>query len=897
MKYFFFAYCLLITAQLSAQTAPAAGRTTITINEGWSFSKEVTGITNITAVPQTSWQPLNIPHTWNVNDVMDDEPGYYRGNGWYKKKLTINNAWKSKKVYLFFEGANQETEVWINSQLAGKHIGGYTGFYIPISQWLQFDGKENLNEIVVRVNNSHNENIPPLTADFTFYGGIYRDCWLVTTEDVHFSLADHGSTGIFITTPQVSAQNASVQINGAIANETGVDKKLQIITAISDKTGRSVGEVSTTITVKKNSESTFRQDIKSIVNPQLWSPEHPYCYTASTIIKDARTGAIADQLTNTLGFRWFSFDADKGFFLNGNPYKLVGSSRHQDYKNLGNAVPDELARRDVQLLKEMGGNFLRIAHYPQDPAILQVCDQLGILTSVEIPVVNEITESDTFYRNCANMQVEMIRQNFNHPSIIIWCYMNETLLRPHFNNDKPRQEIYFSNVAKLARTLDSITRKEDPSRYTMLVDHGDFNRYKTVGLTDIPMIVGWNLYSGWYGGNLADFPAFLERHHKELPTKPLMVTEYGADADPRIRSLHPVRFDKSVEYTTAFHQYYLTEMLKRPFVAGAMLWNLADFNSETREETMSHINNKGLLTWDRTAKDPWYLYQAILRKEPFLKITSGYWKLRTGVADSNALVCYQPVQVAANLDSVELFMNGKSTGIKKIENGLAQWSVPFLDGANNIMVRGSKDGKHHTDQLTVSFQLQPYRLDNERLPFSQLNILLGADRYYIDEQRQQCWLPDQPYRSGSWGHVGGKPFKIANGGRLPYGTDKNIVGTDDDPIYQTQQTGIEQYRFDVPPGEYEITLHFAELLGGTVKGLPYNLASDTRKEDEVQRSFNVLVNGAPILENFNIARQYGVAKAVAKKIKITVAGKQGIIIAFNPITGEPVLNAIQVNKL
>lgn len=332
-------------------------------------------------------------------------------------------------------------------------------------------------------------------------------------------------------------------------------------------------------------------------------------------------------------------------------------------------------------------------------------------------------------------------------------------------------------ITKLAKTLDSTTRSEDPSRYTMLVNHGDFNRFKAVGLTDIPMIVGWNLYSGWYGGNLTDFPAFLERHHKELPTKALMVTEYGADADPRIRSLHPVRFEKSVEYTTAFHQYYLSEMMKRPFVAGAMLWNLADFNSETREETMPHINNKGLLTWDRTAKDPWFLYQASLHKEPFLKITSANWKLRGGLADSNTLVCYQPVQVAANLDSVELCMNGKSMGIKMIENSLAEWKVPFVNGENKIMVKGSKEGKAYIDQLDISFQLQPYQLNNEQLPFNQLNILLGADRYYIDERRQQIWLPDQPYRPGSWGHIGGKPFKIANGGRLPYGTDKNIVGT------------------------------------------------------------------------------------------------------------------------
>ncbi|MEI9956219.1 MAG: glycoside hydrolase family 2 TIM barrel-domain containing protein [Ferruginibacter sp.] len=224
--------------------------------------------------------------------------------------------------------------------------------------------------------------------------------------------------------------------------------------------------------------------------------------------------------------------------------------------------------------------------------------------------MNEITESEAFYQNCKNMQVEMIRQNYNHPSIIIWCYMNEILLKPHFTNDKERQKIYFAAITKLAQSLDSITRKEDPYRYTMIANHADFTKYNDNKLTTIAMITGWNLYSGWYSAKQEDFPAFLDRHHEKLPNQPFMITEYGADADNRIRSVAPLRFDKSVEYTTKFHQFYITEIMKRPFVAGSVVWNLADFNSETRTETMPHINNKGLLTWDRIPKDPYYLYQA-----------------------------------------------------------------------------------------------------------------------------------------------------------------------------------------------------------------------------------------------------------------------------------------------
>jgi beta-galactosidase len=277
---------------------------------------------------------------------------------------------------------------------------------------------------------------------------------------------------------------------------------------------------------------------------------------------------------------------------------LIGTSRHQDYKGLGNAVDKKLALQDVAFIKNMGANFLRIAHYPQDPAVLQACDELGLLTSVEIPVVNEITESASFYNNCINMQVEMIRQNYNHPSVIIWCYMNEIFLRPHFNGERNGRKNILPPLQS-RKNIGQCYRKEDPSRYTMIANHADFARYNEYGLTTLSMLTGWNLYSGWYGGKLEDFSVFLDKHHQKLPQQPFMVAEYGADADNRIRSMEPVRFDKSVEYTTRFHQYYIGEIMKRPFVAGAVIWNLADFNSETRIETMPHINNKGLLTWDR----------------------------------------------------------------------------------------------------------------------------------------------------------------------------------------------------------------------------------------------------------------------------------------------------------
>ena len=882
MKIILFLYSLLLAGSLFAQ--PGA-RTIININHDWQFIKanEIGS--------SAKWEPIDLPHTWNVEDVMDDVPGYYRGTGLYKKKLKIDKTLAGKQLFLFFQGANQVAEVFINGKKAGDHTGGYSGFYIPITHLVNFSGE---NELLVKVDNSFNKNIPPISADFTFYGGVYRDAWLVAVDPVHFSCDNYGSNSVYITTPEVNKKIATMQVKIMITNHDLNARRIKINSVIYNKVRKKVGNSFLIATLEPGGDSSLTQQTITISNPKLWSPESPYLYTVFTEIRDVVSNKLLDSLTNPLGLRWFHFDAAKGFFLNGKSVKLIGVSRHQDYKGLGNAVPVALARKDVALVKEMGGNFLRVAHYPQDPAILQACDKLGILASIEIPIVNEITESDSFYHNCEQMEVEMIRQNFNHPSVIMWCYMNETLLKPQFNDKKDRQKLYFSNIELLAKKLDSITRKEDPYRYTMMAHHGDYNRYRNVGLIDIPMVVGWNLYPGWYGANINDLPVFLDQFHKDYPRKPMIVTEYGADADPRIRSKEPIRFDKSVEYSTAFHQYYLKEMMKRPFVAGAIIWNLADFNSETRTESMPHMNNKGLLEWNRRAKDPYYYYKAMLAKEPFVKILGP--SLRGGIADSATAISYQTLQVASNAGDIQLTINGEKQENKKIENGICEWKMAFKNGDNIIEAKAMQNGKIYTDHALIEFRLQPFQLTDNKTAFSELNILLGATRYFIDKENQ-LWMPDQEYREGSWGHIGGKPFKLLNNNRLPYGTDKNIKGTDDDPVYQTQQMGIKEYRMDLPDGDYELTLHFSELLGGPTKELVYNLDSLDRIEPSGRRIFDVLVNDKLVMERFNITEQYGSAVAVAKTIKLSVKNNSGIEIIFKAIEGEPVLNALQVKKI
>lgn len=873
-------------------------RIVLSLKDNWQFAyakgKQVPAVGD-----SLEWNTISIPHCWNVKDVLDDKPGYYRGIGWYKKKLYLNASFKDKDIYICFEGVNQQTEVFINGKKAGSHDGGYTSFRIPLTELLSFNQKGKSDEIEVKVDNCFNEDIAPLSADFTFFGGIYRNVYLIAVDKIHFDLNNNGSNGIFITTPVVTAKEADIAIKGSITNALSEKREVTLRTVVKDKTGKNVAESNTELILGDTQTVAFNQTASLKVLPHLWSPDTPYLYSVTTRIYDKKTGLLLDEVMNPLGLRWFKFDAANGFLLNGKPYKLIGTSRHQDYKGLGNAVPEVLQIRDIQLLKKMGGNFLRVAHYPQDQVILETCDKLGIVASVEIPIVNGITESESFTEHCKKMQVEMIRQNFNHPSVVIWAYMNEVLLKPQFSDDKPRQQIYFKSITKLAEQLEQLTRSEDASRYTMISNHGDFDHYRELGLTRIPMLVGWNLYQGWYGGNISGFAEFLDRHHKEFPDKPMLLTEYGADADYRLRSFHPVRFDKSVEYASYYHKIYLNEILKRPFVAAAVVWNLADFSSETRAETMPHINCKGLLTTDREPKDIYYFYQAHLVKNPFIKIAADYWKLRTGVADYlHHSVSSQSLEVYANLDSVELWLNGNLLGEKNTVDKSCIWNVPFINGTNHIEAIGFNRGHKYTDFLEVEFQLIPWKLNDPAIPFEKINILLGSDRFYLDDDNHQIWIPDQPYKSGAWGHIGGEAYKMKNSSKESYGSDRDILGTDDDPIYQTQNTGLEAYRLDVPDGEYDITLHFAELLSGK-KSEPfvYNLDSMSDKENLEERIFDVVINQSLVLENFNIMQQFGSENKGAVKVKVTVSENKGIEILFRAHKGKPVLNALQVRRI
>ncbi|WAC39636.1 glycoside hydrolase family 2 TIM barrel-domain containing protein [Pedobacter sp. SL55] len=877
----FLSFLLFVVVFTSAK-AQEQSRKIISINQNWHFAKDIHKKGN----KQLKYTTVNIPHTWNALDVLDDEPGYYRGIGYYKKKLDLKSEWKGKKIYLNFGAANQETEVYLNGKKIGSHIGGYTGFTVALDQ-LNFDGKD---ELVVKVDNSYNESIPPLTGDFTFFGGLYRDVSLTVVDQAHFADEIYGTNGVYVHADKVSNESATLNVNANWVNTSSFINEILVTTTLIDAKSNKVGESKWLSSKNPSRNINLSLPKIEVKNPTLWSPENPYLYQTITKLIDYQTGKVLDEVKTNVGFRYFSFDADKGFFLNGKLVKLIGASRHQDFAKMGNAVPAALQVKDVALLKEMGGNFLRVAHYPQDQAVLDACDRLGILTSVEIPIVNEITETEAFYNNCKEMQLEMIKQNYNHTSIIIWAYMNEVLLKMRYGKEPERKKIYLKSIENLAQQLEELTRKTDPTRYTMMSNHGDVTGYTNAGLVKIPMIVGWNLYQGWYGGKSEDFGPNLDEIHAAMPNKPLIVTEYGADVDPRIHAENPIRFDKSLAYGMQYHQIYIRDILKRPFVAGAAVWNLSDFSSETRNETMPSINNKGLLTLDRQPKNTYFLYKAHFNKNPYVKIGDGSWKLRGGTST------LQEVSVISNLDSAELVVNGKPQGKKRVVDCLVSWNIDFKSGKNEIEAIAYQSEKVFKDKSTIDFVLQPQAFLNSS---ASLNILLGSQRQFIDD-KNQIWLPSKPHQDNSWGHIGGEPFKIKNSSRQQYGSDKDIKGTLNDPIYQTQSVGLDAYELVVPKGKYEVTLHFAELMGNGIQSvLPYNLDSlvATGKEVPPQRIFDVYLNGKLVIKALNLAAKYGVATKLEQKFECVVADDKGIKLAFKSITGKPVLNALQFKKI
>lgn len=859
------------------------------INSGWYFHKGNIALENNNFGSQ-EWTRLNLPHTWNKADAFDDVPGYSRGIGWYAYTFRPNQNWKGQDIILHFEGANQVAEVYVNNNLVGNHVGGYTAFNFNITQYLNFD-KQNI--IKVKLDNSHNKDIPPLNADFTFYGGIYRNVKLMAFDPVRFDVENHASEGIFIETPKVSDLRADVVVRGDIVNTGKIVKNISVEAKILDRSGMVVGQKIQKIKINAGSKINFRLNDMVLEKPQLWSPETPYLYRVeATITEQGKNPVVLDQTAIPIGIRWFSFDGN-GFYLNGKKYALKGTNRHQDFQGEGNAITDDYHRRDFEMIKSMGFNFVRLAHYPQAPEVYRTCDELGLLVWTEIPVVNEVTPSEAFTENCLRMMREQIRQNYNHPSIILYGYMNEILIRMLSNSrlkEEQRQQIA-TDTRNLALKLEELTKQEAPYCNTVMAIHYE-DGYNKYNISTIPDVLGYNLYFGWYYEKREDLTRFLNEEHRRYPNRPIIVSEIGADADFYNHTDVPRSWDFSQEYQVVFHHSALKQMNALDYLAGYALWNFADFGAENRTEATPFINKKGIVGYDRREKEVASLYKANLLTTPIVYIAAHNYLKREGVETSKG-ICENHIKVFSNGKKVELKLNGKSLGQKDLDGNMAGFDVPFIDGLNRLQ---AVDDRGVKDEIAIQFNVVPVNL--KELDAVDLAINVGSYQSFITQNTGVIWVPDREYVKGSWGRIGGK-IKEKNDRQFKVGIPQNILGTDYNSLYQTFVEGIEKYRFDVNDGVYRITLCFVESNSKSpTEDVVYNLSGiNTSAAPAGVRQFSVKINSVSVIDNLNLARDYGNLRAVEFTTDAKAIKGEGIEVDFIPVIGKTTLSAIHIQRI
>lgn len=866
-----------------------AQRETQSINDSWKFLKGECTAAADSAFNDKEWMDIHLPHTWNTDAYTEKD--YYRGTGWYRRQINLPQDWKGKQIFLKLDAASKAATIYINGKNIGEHAGGYTACTFNITPFLTIGMS---NTLAVRVDNARLD-IPPISGDFTFFGGIYRDVWLTAVPNQHFNLTNHGSDGIFISTPQVSEEKATISIRGEVKNEAREKTTLELTHSIYQPDGILLQTQKKSIQLKSGETYAFRNETSPILQPQLWTPETPNLYRIETTLRDKKTKALLDQSNHHTGFRWFRFDANEGFFLNGKPYKLRGICRHQDQKPIGVALTDEMHRRDMKLMKEMGANFIRISHYPQDDALLEMCDKLGMLAWEEIPIIDIVPETAGYGDNCERNLREMIRQHYNHPSIIAWGYMNEILLvtqRKYKTEAELKPAI--ERALTLAGRLEKALKEEDTTRVSTMAFHGS-NSYNETGLSKITDIVGWNLYQGWYGGDLTGFEKYLAQQHKDYPTHPMIVSEYGAGSDKRLHSLVPQAFDFSIEYQQKYLEHYLPVLEETPYICGGTHWNFIDFSSALRDESMPRINNKGLVYANRTPKDVYYYYQAAWRRDiPVLHIASRDWTYRSGVQQGNAPVLL-PVKIYTNLSEVELFIDGKSLGKKKAENYAVTFEVPFSSKEPFLFAQGeyqmkafcaqeNMQGTLVQDGLRVHFTPIPTQLNATNLKNLELAVNVGSQCFFTSDESGLTWLPDQPYTAGSWGYIGGQKGD----------TKTEIHNTADGPLFQTLRKDIEGYRFDVPKGVYEIELLFTDIFRQNATAA-YLLDRNAQQENQ-ENAFSISANGKMLEESVSPCKESGYFQAMRKKYYIT--NEQDYIdIRFKAASGTCFLNGIKLRSV
>lgn len=681
-----FSLASILLACLLGSICKAEAREVTPFNNGWEFKKGPfpTDAMQTAARWNAGWEQVNVPHTWNADDMQKKTNSFYAGVAYYRKHYVFPESLEGKRLFLRFEGVGACAEVYVNGYLVGTHKGAYSAFVCEIGSQVRL-GEE--NEIVVKADNAARPDVIPVNhALFGVYGGIYRPVWLIVTEPCNIVVNDCASPGVYITQKNVSKQSADVSVRVKLDNATLAPAALELENAIYTREGKLVKVHRQSFELTPQGVQNYVSDFK-ISHPHLWQGrEDPYLYKVVSRLK--QDGQVIDEVIQPLGLRKYEAVAGKGFFLNGKKYPMYGVTRHQDWWGMGSALTNREHDFDLEQIMEVGATTVRFAHYQQSDYIYSRCDTLGLIIWAEIPFVNRVTGQE--WDNVHQQMRELIRQSFNHPSIYVWGIHNE-VYHPH------------GYTAALTQSVHDLCKLEDPDRYTVAVNGYGHAEHPVNGNTDIQ---GMNRYFGWYEKKIQDIKPWIEKMEKEYPWQRLMLTEYGADANIEHQTellgdalnwgsdFYPETFQ------TKTHEYQWGVISQHPYILASYLWNMFDFAvPQWKRGGVDARNMKGLITFDRKIrKDAFYWYKANWSKEPVLYLTQRRNTERERRETS--------VTVYSNLGTPRVFLNGRELdGVRKGYTDVHYIfdQVTLAEGRNVLRAVIVSDGKEYTDEIVWNY--------------------------------------------------------------------------------------------------------------------------------------------------------------------------------------------------
>jgi beta-galactosidase len=677
----------LCCAGCAADATGDIGRKDIVLKTGWRFIRKDLPSAQSTGFDDAGWQAVTLPHTWNALDGQDGGDNYYRGACWYRLNLPLDSTVMVKQLFLRFEAASLVADVFVNGRPVGRHVGGFAAFCFDITGLVHAGN----NIVAVRVDNSHSPDIPPLSGDFTICGGLYRNVHLLILNKISISPTDDASPGIYLKPVQVDDKIAIVNALARLRNDSDEDQTVIVRFTIRNAADHEVAATQMPQTIPAHSKSDSTSNL-TIESPHFWNGrDDPYLYHAT--IDLIQNGMLLDRVVQPLGLRSFRVDAQKGFILNGRPYPLHGVAVHQDYFNKGWAITSDDIDKSYRLIEEMGCTTVRLAHYQHPDYEYSLCDHAGIVVWAEACLVNRIGDTAAFSENAKQQVRELIKQNYNHPSIFFWSLFNE--LGPRTRTDW-----------QLVHDLNDIAHDLDPDRRTVAASHLPA-QIPLNGYTDI---IGFNRYFGWYTGTIADWPTELDKLRATLPNRAIGISEYGAGASVLQHEEHPTTQPSTKghwhpeEWQSTVHETAWRAIKDRPWLWATYVWSMFDFASDARDEgDTPGRNDKGLVTADREIKkDAFYFYKANWTEDPFVHICEKRFDPRpVGPAE---------LKVYSNCDSVELFLNGKSLGNRSCSDHVFVWNQVLLrQGKCELAAVGEKNAQRFVDDCswTVSSNVAP----------------------------------------------------------------------------------------------------------------------------------------------------------------------------------------------